>query len=135
MLSDIKTISKKELLDIKRHDFTIGDIRKFLKQNEDLKDDAVVLIERIEDIYFNKNNWSVYLEPGDSLYNQDRMNKEMMDEVERRKRGEESEYPKIENPEDYICKIDDSFKDQFIPANCISRHCGEDDLIFIHLHY
>ena len=37
------------------HGLSVGDLRKFLKDNPDLTDDAPVLVERIEDFYFEKN--------------------------------------------------------------------------------
>lgn len=35
---------------------TIGDLKKFIEKH-DLPDDAIILVERVHDIYFEKHNW------------------------------------------------------------------------------
>ena len=35
---------------------TVGDLKRKIK---DLKDDAEVLIERVEDVYFDKHGWEI----------------------------------------------------------------------------
>jgi hypothetical protein len=111
---------------------TVGEIKKFIKDH-DLPDNSKVLIERVEDFYYDENNWSVYPKNGYLYYSHDSTNKRMREEIERRANGEEPEY-EMENPEDYIYESDDLDKSQYTPAFCCVKF-EEDDILFINLHY
>ncbi|MEO6303962.1 MAG: hypothetical protein ABIP51_12400 [Bacteroidia bacterium] len=39
-----------------KHYSTVGDLKKFIELNK-LPDDAKILVQRIEDFYFENNNW------------------------------------------------------------------------------
>ena len=43
---------------------SVGQLRKFLADPQ-IQDDALVMIERVEDVYYEKNGWGVYLIPND----------------------------------------------------------------------
>lgn len=43
---------------------TVGDIKKYIEKYN-LSDESIVLLQRIEDKYFDNHNWSVYLKEGD----------------------------------------------------------------------
>ena len=63
-------ITKKELKTLYKDHLTIGDLKQFIKDH-DLQDDAKVLIERVEDVYYEEHNWDVYKkksEIGESQY-------------------------------------------------------------------
>ena len=48
---------------------TIGDLKKFIEKH-DLPDDAIVLVERVEDIYFDKYSWETVKKPHDIYPNE-----------------------------------------------------------------
>lgn len=50
---------KEELVNGYQHFLTVGKLKEFLAEH-DLPDNAKVVIERIEDAYYENNNWSVY---------------------------------------------------------------------------
>lgn len=52
-------MSKEDLDNGYEHYLTVGDLKKFLEQH-DLPNDAKVLVERVEDAYYEDNNWRVY---------------------------------------------------------------------------
>ena len=82
----MKKLSREELSN-QHHFLSVGDLKKFLRDNPDLTDDAPVVVERIEDIYFKNNGWGVYLKEGDSYYWKSKLNEDMKEEIERRKSG------------------------------------------------
>lgn len=112
---------------------TVGKLKERLQKTE-LSDDAVVLIQRVEDTYYQNNGWDVFLKEGCHYYSVVRMNKKMQEEIERRARGEEPKYPKIDDPNKYIVELDDSMKEQYHPAWCAVGYKDE-EFLFIDLHY
>lgn len=91
-------------------------------------------MNELKTVILRKTIGGVYLVNGDQAYSQDNHNKNMLDEIERRKKGIEPQYS-VSDPGENIMDITDDMKDQFMSANCISRHRGEEDLVFIHIHY
>ena len=129
------TLTKTDLYN-RNHYLTVGALRKALS-NPNLKDDSPVLVQRVEDRYFENNNWSVYMKKGEMYWNQHNLNIDMQEEIDRRARGEEPECG-MEHPEDYIMKIDEEweFLEQYIPTWCVINYGqGDEDILFIDLHY
>src|SRR5688572_3452536 len=53
-------IDKKRLLSYREsHYLTWGQLKEFAKKHN-ISDNALVVVERVEDIYFKKHNWDVY---------------------------------------------------------------------------
>ena len=52
--------------DLSRYEdyLTVGRLKKFLENNPDLPDDALVLTQRVEDVYYEENGWGVVLKEG-----------------------------------------------------------------------
>ena len=52
--------------DLSRYEdyLTVGRLKKFLENNPDLPDDALVLTQRVEDKYYEENGWGVVLKEG-----------------------------------------------------------------------
>lgn len=46
------------------HGLTVGKLKKYLADH-DLPDDALVLIQRVEDRYYETHGWGVYLKEGE----------------------------------------------------------------------
>lgn len=61
----MKKITEQELKELPNHfALTVGDLLKFIEKNN-IPKDAKILVERIEDVYFLKHGWDVYLEEGE----------------------------------------------------------------------
>lgn len=114
-------------------EFTLGDIKRFIKENENLSDDTTVVVQRIEDKYFRNGGWRTYLVEGESYHNALRFNNEMREEMERIKLNQEREYPDIKNHSEYLIEIADNLKDQFYYPNCITK--DKNNTILIYGHY
>lgn len=93
---------------------TIGNLRKFLNDNPNLDDDALVLIERVEDFYYQIHGWSVVRKKGDMYY----MTKKLKDIGE----------PISED------ELMDSMA-QYTPAWSIFRYNDDKKDVYISLHY
>jgi hypothetical protein len=52
-------LSKEELNQQYGYYLTVGDLKKFLAESN-LPDDAKILSQRVEDIYFEKHGWKTY---------------------------------------------------------------------------
>lgn len=137
---------------------TVKQLKDFIEKNN-LADDALVMIQRVEDMYYDgvdisgmrgcqytengifpegskSSGWLVYLKGGYHYHQQLKRNKEMLDEIERRQKGEESHYPGIEDPSKYIATEEqlNKLKEQYTPAHCPVVYSDEKHL-FIDLHY
>lgn len=58
MTIELKEISKKELTNGYDHFLTVGGLKKFLNKHN-LPDTAKVVVQRVEDVYYEKHNWGV----------------------------------------------------------------------------
>lgn len=128
-------IDKEDLESYRTSYLTVGELRRILSDPE-IKDDALVMIERVDDVYYEKCNWGVYFKDS-YLWNAIlKKNKELQDEIERRKRGESPKFSSIEDPVKYI--VDESeinnYQDQYHPAFSAFMFKDEKEL-FIKLHY
>lgn len=83
---------------------TVGDLKKFIVQH-DLQDDAKVMVQRVEDVYYERHGWNVYLKEGEHTFkdNEGNVVKESME--------------------------------QYHPAWSCVRYGDDDNLLFIDLHY
>lgn len=131
----MRILNKEEIENRFQDHLTIGDLKKWLEKNSDLPDDSKVLIQRVEDRYFENNNWGVYLKDGETVWNQLAFNKDMDEEIERREKGEESEYPQIKDPNKNIIEITNELKEQYFPAWCCVRYSDEEKIMFIDAFY
>lgn len=119
-----------------RHNLTVGGLKKSI-EDYGIPDEAKVVIQRIEDVYYDRHGWGVMLKEGEQYHNAIQMNESMKEEISRRERGEEPEYPGIDDPTEYICEDEDflkNLKDQYHPAWCVAGY-KDRDFLFIDLHY
>lgn len=100
----ITEITKEDLKNGYNYFLTVGDLKEFLDKHK-LPDTAKVLIQRVEDFYYQKNNWGVYLK-----------------EVEHSSKDENGNI------------IKESLE-QYHPAFCCVKYLDEDDILFIDMHY
>lgn len=113
---------------------TVGALKRFIEEFN-IPDNAPVVMQRIEDVYFEQNNWGVYLKEGENFYNIKAFNKEMEDEISRREKGEEYEYPGINDPLKLIQETSDEDKTQYIPMWSCVHYKDDADVLFIDAHY
>jgi hypothetical protein len=100
---NVKEITKEEL---KKYNYylTVGDLKKFLDKHN-LPDNSPVLIQRVEDVYYEEHRWGVYLKEGEHTFkdNEGNLVKESLE--------------------------------QYHPAWSCVKYKDEDDILFIDLHY
>ncbi len=118
----------------KYRDFmSVGDLRKFLAEHSELPDDAKVLVQRIEDVYYEKHGWGVVLKEGEHYHSAKELNIRMEEEIKRRKNGEHPKYG-MEDPAKYIHELDIDLMEQYHPAWCCVKY-KDDNNLYIDLHY
>jgi len=102
---------------------TVGKLRDYLTKSE-LPDDAPVIMQRIEDMYFDTGNWEVYYLDGEQYQGAVNVNNNI----------DNGEYERKD-----LKKISDAdleqLKDQYIPVFDIGSIHSENDILFIDAHY
>lgn len=112
---------------------TVGRLKKFLENNPDLPDDALVLTQRVEDVYYEEHGWGVVLKEGYPYHMTKTANIRMEEEIRRRKNGEHPKYD-MEDPSALIMELTDDLKEQYHPAwSCLKYK--DDNNLYIDLHY
>lgn len=66
----IKEITKEELKNGYEHFMTVGDLKRFLEETN-IPDESKILIQRVEDRYYESGGWGVYLKEGEHTYKDD----------------------------------------------------------------
>lgn len=138
----MNVITKEELISKQRHSLTMGQLCEFVYNNPQIPKDAPVMIERVEDFYFNGSElndktvdgWGVMLVEGYHYCSAKQQQQDILQEIEDRKNGKESQYPNIVNPEDHLFEIGDDMKEQFYQPHCITKE-NDDSIVYIYSHY
>lgn len=135
-------MTKEDLLSKTNHSLTMKDLREFVEDNKDLDDNAPVIVERVLDLYFEGSEWNakkidgwaVLRKEGYHYHNSLEWNRKMQEEIERRGRGEEPEYDRLENPLEAIFgeKELEEMKEQFYQPHCITT---DSEVVYIYSHY
>lgn len=136
-------MTKEDLLNKPNHSLRMKDIREFVENNKDLEDDAPVIVERVEDSYFQERpwhdgttigGWDVLKVEGYHYHNSLEWNKRMQEEIDRRERREEPEYGNDLNSLEAIFgeKELEEMKEQFYQPHCITT---DKEIIYIYSHY
>lgn len=132
-MGDIKKVIEIEDLSRYKDYLTVGRLKKFLEQHPELPDDALVLTQRVEDRYYEKNGWGVVLKEGYHYHMSKENNIRMEEEIRRRKNGEHPKYD-MEDPSKFIEELTDDLKEQYHPAwSCLKYK--DDDNLYLDLHY
>lgn len=141
-------ITKEELLSSRADRLTMKDLRKFVNNNPQIKDNTPILTERVEDRYFEgidisgmsgqkegdkSDGWKVFLVEGYNYWNISQFNKKMQTEIENRKAGKGKYSTKL-NPEENIINLTDDFKEHFFSSWCITKE-NDDSIVYIYNHY
>jgi len=124
------------LEELKKYDdyLTVGKLKELIAKYN-LPDDGKILIERVEDVYYEKDNWGVVFSPGFWYERLEAFNKNMEEEIKRREKEEEPEYPQIENPQDKIVTLGKEYMSQYHPAWYACKNKEDDNNLYIDLHY
>ncbi len=102
-VDNLKEITKEDLMTYKHH-LTVGDLKEFLYKYN-LPSDAKVLIQRVEDVYYEKHEWGVYFKEGLHTFKDEEGN------------------------------IVKESLEQYHPAWGCVKYNDEDNILFIDLHY
>ena len=129
----MKELDKKELESYIKNGFlTVGDLKEFIKENN-LPDTAPVMIQRVEDVYYEKHNWQLYLKNNENTQTMTEHNKKVLS-------GEylnKYDYP-LMNEVFLKLYTEENFKNaksQYTPAWSGVYYSDDKDMLFIDLHY
>ena len=125
-----KVLSKEDVLKY-NHFLTVGELKKFLNEH-DLPDKSPVMIQRIEDVYYENHNWGVFLKMGESANREIQWN----NDIKSGKYLDKDEYPKMKK-ENLILSSEETIKnmmEQYTPAWSCVRYEDDKDMLFIDLH-
>lgn len=128
-----RELTKEELLKYAgSHFLTVGKLKAFLEKYQ-LPDDALVVVQRIEDKYYEKHGWGVYLKKGEQTHNLEQFNKD----VESGKYLDKEQYPLIKE-ENLKLFTEEEIKEsmeQYHPAWSYVFYKDDPDVLFLDLHY
>lgn len=99
-------LTKDELLKRYEDYLTVGDIKKFIEKYN-LPDHSKVLVQRVEDVYYENHHWGVYLKDGDNTIT-------------------------IKDDDGNDIKYN---QEQYHPAWCCTRYNDDADILFIDMYY
>ena len=131
-------MTKEELLSRTGHSLRMKDLREFVEKNKEILDDAPVIVERVEDRYFQGRDWNegwdVLKVEGYHYHSSMEWNKKIQKEIDRRAVGGEPEYDRLENPLEAIFgeKELEKMKEQFYQPHCITT---DKEIVYIYSHY
>lgn len=117
--------------------YTVGQLLEYIQQKLDsgeITKNSAVLVQRVEDFYFENNGWGVIKKEGDHFYYCLEHNKKIDEGVYLNK----EDYPKIKGDEPFLNKISEeemeASKEQYHPIWCPVVY-KEDKNLYLDLHY
>lgn len=125
MENKVREITKEDLNRYRRNNLTVGQLREFLYKCN-LPDDALVLTQRVEDCYYENNNWGVYKKEGYHYHSALRHNANVENK---------EEYPDLLPCDKFTEEDLDRMKEQYTPAFCVLTYQDDSDALYINLHY
>jgi len=134
MEKKITPLNKEELLAYLNHGYmTVGALKKFIEKHE-VPDDALVVVQRVEDFYYEDHGWKVYLKEAEHS----NWMKSYNDALDKGEFDDKEKYPDFKDEmrkkftEEQIIEA----SSQYHPAWCPVLY--EDDgkeILFLDLHY
>ncbi len=130
-MKKVKEITKEELKNY-THFLTVGKLKEFLNKHQ-LPDDARVVVQRVEDVYYEEHNWGVYLKEGENTYQSRQWN----EDIEKGKYLDKEQYPniKVENLKPNTEEQIKESMEQYHPVWSCVRYNDDEDVLFLDLHY
>jgi hypothetical protein len=132
--SKFKVLSKEKLLSYREsHYLTVGRLLEFIKENN-IPEDAIVVSQRVEDIYFETHSWGVYQKEGEHTHWMRNMNGKIDSGVfdDKEKFPMITEEMKKKFTEDDINEAMDQYHPVWSP---VLHKDDKDDILFLDLHY
>lgn len=134
MEKKITPLNKEELLSYLNHGYmTVGALKKFIEKHE-VPDDALVVVQRVEDFYYEDHGWKVYLKEAEHS----NWMKSYNDALDRGEFDDKEKYPDFKDEmrkkftEEQIIEA----SSQYHPAWCPVLYEGDGkEILFIDLHY
>lgn len=154
----MRKLSKEELLSYRKsHFLTVKRLKEFLEEHKDISDDAIVVVERVEDAYYEgidvsgftgqledgsfgvlpegskATEWGVYLKPGEAHWHAMKQN----EKIDSGEYLNKDQYPDIK-PEHLIKTTEEELeklKTQYHPVFCCVKRTDDLDILFLDLHY
>lgn len=129
----------KDDLEKYRHNgyYTVGQLLKYIQEkleSGELIHDSLVLSQRIEDVYFEKNSWGVVKKEGEHFHYCTEHNRR----IEEGHYLNKEDHPDIKGDEPFLNRISEeeleASKDQYHPIWCPVVYKNDDNL-YLDLHY
>lgn len=114
-----------------KHYSTVGQLLEFIEKNN-IPMDAKIMIQRVEDVYFEKNGWTTVNKEGYWYHS----SKSFNDKIDSGKFDNKEEYPdlKTENLEKYTEEELENAKDKYYTCWCPVKY-SDDDNLYLDAHY
>jgi hypothetical protein len=119
----VEVITKEELLS-RDMVFTFGNLKEWCDKFS-VPDNAVIMIERVYDFYYDHNHWGVYKKKSEFAYDMERFNENILDK---------EEYPHPMTVPFTEEQIKDSYT-QYTRAWSCAYYSDDKEMLFINLHY
>lgn len=129
----MKELTREEVLSYRDSGYlTVGQLKKFIEENN-LPDDAIVVTQRVHDVYFEEHGWGVYKKHGWLSHNFMTFNKNL----ETGMYDDQEQYPDMteRHKSPYAQEDIDDVAEQYHPVWCPVKYNDEDDILFLDLHY
>jgi hypothetical protein len=128
-------LTKEGLNDRSLDNITVGKLKEFINKNN-IPDTAKIVVERVEDYYYDNGGWGTLKQKGELWWNQHNLNHRMLEEIELRKSGEKGEYG-MDDPSIYIMDEKDmeELYVEYTPVWCPVFYDKDDNILFLDMHY
>jgi|ERR1035437_880101 hypothetical protein len=125
-----KELTKQEVLNY--HSLTVGKLKSFIEKYN-IPDNAQIVVQRVEDHYYENNGWGVYFKEGYLAGSAREHNKD----VESGKFLDKEQYPLITEGNLKIMSEEDikSMSEQYTPVESPVFYKEDSDILFLDLHY
>jgi hypothetical protein len=126
-----REIKKEDLPSYKKNGYlTVGELKKSIL---DMPDEGLVLIQRIEDTYFENNGWGVVLKEGEHYH----WGLQFNEDIKSGKYDNLEEYPNMKKDNLKLFTEDElnQAKDQYHPAWCAVKYKDDTENLYLDLHY
>jgi hypothetical protein len=112
--------------------YTVGQLLDFIEKYN-IPRDAKILVERIEDVYYEERGWEVVYKEGEYYHWSKKANEDMTEELQRRARGEKPKYD-LEDPSSMIIELSNADKVQYRPIWEPIKY-NDDSNLYLNLHF
>jgi len=137
LVEDLKKIPKEITEDELKYQYkdylTVGQLRKKL---DAYPDDAKVLVQRVEDVYYEKHNWHVVSKEGEFTSRSREDNRKLLDGTYANK----DQYPKFDSSKFRVMTEDELriYNEQYSPVWCVVDYEWKEEKkknLYLDLHY